>query len=204
MKIVYAAVFLSMLSLPIKAADQAPKEPTKSAQYWTTSVNSKTGKEGSFHKVWINGDSARVEEYSNPSGVLNTVLLTDGQTGYMYTPRSQNATVFSGIQTLTAQTAAFITEANFKAAWGALVKPQPDASVKGVNCRVYKAGGLLAYFNAATGFGVKYGSSKEAGTDGGTYYSHIVIPADSAKTLYTLPAEAKIKNPGFTPGIGGK
>jgi hypothetical protein len=173
-------------------------------QFTTTVINQKTGIPGSFHKIWVDGDKARIEEYTSQGKPISTVLLTDGQTGYMYTPRTQNATVFSGISTLTAQAANFVTEANMKAAWGGVVQPQPDEPLNGVNCRVYKLGGLMAWFDASTGLGIRYASVREATTPGGTFYSDIKIPADHDNSLYTLPPDAHIKNPGFVPGIGGK
>lgn len=196
---------IGLMSLSAFASNTAPSQPINSAQFWTTTVNAKTGKEGSFHKIWLDGDRARVEEYSNPTNtVINDVLLTDGQHGYMYSPRTKNATVFSGINTITSQAANFLTEANLKAAWGGVVKSLPDSVVKGINCRVYKVGGLMVWFNAESGFCVKYGSAREASTEGGTYYSKINIPADHADSLYTLPKDSKLKDPGFIPGTGGK
>lgn len=185
-------------------AGNAPKEPVDSIQFTTTVVNAKTGKQGSYHHLWVDGDRARIEEYGNPTLPLSNILLTDGNNGYMYTPRSKNATVFSGIHMLAGQASAFVTEANMQRAYGPLVKPQSNAAVDGKDCRVYKIGGLMAWFDSASGFGVKYGSAREASTAGGTYFSDIKVPADKSSSLYTLPSDAHINNPGFVPGIGGK
>ena len=192
------------ISMPVLGSETAPTGQTTSVQYSTTVTNSKTGKQGSFHKIWLDGEKARVEEYSNPSSPLQTVLLTDGKTGYMYTPRSGNATVFSGIRTLTGVTAAFVTEDNLKAAYGRIVKPAPDELIHGAKCRTYKIGGMMAWFNASTGVGIRYTSVREAATPGGTYFSDVKFPADHTPSLYAIPSDAHVKGLGFTPGAGGK
>ena len=189
---------------PVFGSETAPNGQTTSMQYSTVVIHSKTGKEGSFHKVWLDGEKARVEEYSNPSSALQSVLLTDGKTGYMYTPRTGNATVFSGIRTLTGVTAAFVTEDNLKAAYGGIVKSAPDEVIHGVKCHTYKVGGMLAWFNASTRVGIRYASVREAATSGGTYFSDVKFPADHAPSLYTIPSDAHVKGLGFTPGVGGK
>jgi hypothetical protein len=175
-----------------------------SVQYTLTAVNSKTGQPSAYHKVWVDGGRARVEEYDSAGLVLRSVLLTDGQHGYMYTPRTHRAVPFSGVLTMAGVSSAFATEAFMQAAWGGVARAAGDETVRGTACHVYKVGGLMAWFDAASGTGVRYGSTKDAATPGGTFFSDVRVPADSDNALYTLPVEAQLAAIPASPGIGGR
>jgi len=166
-------------------------------------LNTKTGTNSSYRKIWLDGNKARIEQYDNTGTKLMNVLLTDGKSSFMYSPRTKKATVFSGIQLLASSSSAFITEDNVKNAYGPLVKPLDGEDVNGINCRVYKVGGMKAWFDANTGQGVKYGSSGAIGL-GGSYFSDVKFPADSSAALYTLPKATQTNDPSFKPGVGGK
>jgi hypothetical protein len=88
------------------------------------------------------------------------------------------------------------TEGNMQASYGPLAKKVNDDSINGVVCRVYKIGGITAYYNTINGYCVKFkaGSSE-------TRYLQIKVPADNAPALYRLPADARLKSIGFTPSI---
>jgi hypothetical protein len=198
-----AIVITLLITINLFAADKAPQTPLTSLQFETTSINAKSGKAGTYHKYWINEGKVRIEEYGNPSLPLQSILLTDGSNEFIFSPRTKNATAFGGVSILAHQAAVFVTLANLKQAYGPLLKDLPDEQINGVTCHAYKAGGLVIDFDATTGFGVRYASSKEALT-GGTFITNLRFPADKTTALYTLPEDAHLNNPGFKPGLPGQ